>query len=633
MPIEDVQASIDQGLLDDAGDDDEYEDYDDDEEFADDEEPAEFSSGVIEFCPAGSPCKASGDVVRRKGVIFRSGVYPGQRFAMTPAELRELAANFTAVPIDAGHPSAPSPLDNKLGQLESVEMGADGQTLLGVVAFPRWLEERLGDARRMVSATFNRSTRRLKSLSLVMNPAITDAELVAFAAGRPSGVIHAPAAFTRPEKTAMYETPEQKRARLDRHLANTDLGRAVLSGAARPLSESTRLHLKGTPEGRAVLAARDDAATFSGVAGAPPAVATPGYHSGPSDLAIKGMIDAVPVEPGDESEAALLRAAWEADGPALVAAIRERIASIESYADARPHSARMGGVAAIWPPGLRADAHWWVRLRHMLRALEGGKPGKPLAYAGPTRGERMEGHGRLVARAAMRSGLYKLSDLIGQANGRRGRVPSGRPPAEAMASYATAFARSKGPGLAEAHQEAHRGMAREADAYAESSALAALLDGDALATALGLAAGKAIAAAGGEESVARDYADRRAMEPRPADPDESALATVAAELKTAGVTADTPDAGRAVRELQARHRALSDAVDRHRTEGRDAVKAEAAQVVSEALAGRHSPLQKLIDAAAESPRAFADGFAAAIKATPLEALEELPAGGFCNVLL
>lgn len=154
----------------------------------DDDAPAEFGSPVVTFCSANAPCRTSGDGVRRKGVIFRAGDYPEQEFALTPDELRELARTFRGpIALDHGHPGSEGPLDGTMGHLEAVEASPDGTTLYGTVAFARWLDDRLGDARRLVSAAFHKATKRLHSLSLVTSPIIPDTELLAaFASSRPS---------------------------------------------------------------------------------------------------------------------------------------------------------------------------------------------------------------------------------------------------------------------------------------------------------------------------------------------------------------------------------------------------------------------------------------------------------------
>jgi hypothetical protein len=120
----------------------------------------------------------TGEVLRR-GLIFRAGDYPNQRFSMNPRQLARVVDDFEPVPIDLGHPHAESPMDGHFGELRSVELSADGKDLYGTVALPRWLEEKLGDKRRLVSATFDRLTRKLKRLSLVTKPHISDAELMA----------------------------------------------------------------------------------------------------------------------------------------------------------------------------------------------------------------------------------------------------------------------------------------------------------------------------------------------------------------------------------------------------------------------------------------------------------------------
>jgi hypothetical protein len=120
----------------------------------------------------------TGEVLRR-GLIFRAGDYPNQRFSMNPRQLARVVDDFEPVPIDLGHPHAESPMDGHFGELRSVELSADGKDLYGTVALPRWLEDKLGDKRRLVSATFDRMTRKLKRLSLVTKPHISDAELMA----------------------------------------------------------------------------------------------------------------------------------------------------------------------------------------------------------------------------------------------------------------------------------------------------------------------------------------------------------------------------------------------------------------------------------------------------------------------
>jgi hypothetical protein len=131
--------------------------------------PVEFSRG-----PAPAP---DGGMVKRRGVIFRSGDYSAShQFTMTPEQLKEVASTFKGpIKLDHGHPSVDGPVD--FGTLESVEASPDGTTLFGVTATPPWLNQAIGDARWLVSASFDRATRAIRRLSLVTRPAIGDAEL------------------------------------------------------------------------------------------------------------------------------------------------------------------------------------------------------------------------------------------------------------------------------------------------------------------------------------------------------------------------------------------------------------------------------------------------------------------------
>lgn len=132
---------------------------------------------VVEFARGPERLDASGDVVRRRGVIFRAGDYSATHaFAMTPDELKSVASTFRGpIPIDHGHPTTDGPID--FGRLESVEASPDGTTLYGTTATPAWLDNALGEARWLVSASFDRATKAIRRLSLVTRPAIPDAEL------------------------------------------------------------------------------------------------------------------------------------------------------------------------------------------------------------------------------------------------------------------------------------------------------------------------------------------------------------------------------------------------------------------------------------------------------------------------
>lgn len=123
-----------------------------------------------------APLHDAGDVVYRTGLVFRAGDYPDKDFAMTPEELSAAVEAFNEpLPIDLEH--VPTLLDQKLGELVSVEASEDGSELHGIVALPKWLDAVLPE--RKVSATWDRATKTLAGLALVRNPRVSDAALMA----------------------------------------------------------------------------------------------------------------------------------------------------------------------------------------------------------------------------------------------------------------------------------------------------------------------------------------------------------------------------------------------------------------------------------------------------------------------
>lgn len=136
------------------------------------------SEGVAEFELDAETKKPTEDGwVYRTGKIFEAGQYKDKKFEISPEELCEAIADFKPVDLDLEH--MPTILDGKLGKLEAVALGADGWSLIGTVRLPKWLDEQLGDADRKVSATWDRSTKRLNKLALVRNPRVKDAAVMA----------------------------------------------------------------------------------------------------------------------------------------------------------------------------------------------------------------------------------------------------------------------------------------------------------------------------------------------------------------------------------------------------------------------------------------------------------------------
>lgn len=117
--------------------------------------------------------------VYRIGKLFEAGDYPDKDYSMTPDELATAAAAFAPgdAPVDIEHMD--TVLSNRLGEVVSVESTDDGKELRGIVALPKWLDVALGSSARKVSATWNRATKRLEGLALVLSPRVSDAALMA----------------------------------------------------------------------------------------------------------------------------------------------------------------------------------------------------------------------------------------------------------------------------------------------------------------------------------------------------------------------------------------------------------------------------------------------------------------------
>jgi len=123
--------------------------------------------------------------VERRGLIFKFGSYPDKGFSLTPEEYAAANAGISGVPIDLSH--TPTILDGNLGHLFAAEV--KGDELHGTVRLPKWLDDVLDAGKRKVSCEWDRATKRLRKLSLVPEPRIPDAVLMAaFSAAHPEAV-------------------------------------------------------------------------------------------------------------------------------------------------------------------------------------------------------------------------------------------------------------------------------------------------------------------------------------------------------------------------------------------------------------------------------------------------------------
>lgn len=125
---------------------------------------------------------SDGELVIREGVLFEAGDYPDKQFSMTPEELLAATADFSPVPVGLEH--VPNVLDGKLGEVREIWLDDDGVSLRGRVALPKWLDDVVPEDQRKVSAEWNRATKRMEKLDLVLEPRVAGAALFAAFAAR-----------------------------------------------------------------------------------------------------------------------------------------------------------------------------------------------------------------------------------------------------------------------------------------------------------------------------------------------------------------------------------------------------------------------------------------------------------------
>lgn len=130
------------------------------------------------------PSALADDWVEYKdSLLFRSGAYPSKSYSMTPEELKAAVEQFTeAVPNELEHINSvgiATILDGKLGHVQDVRLSDDGTELRGTVKIPKWLDTAWSTPHKQVSAVWDRGTKTLKALGLVMKGHVKGAALMA----------------------------------------------------------------------------------------------------------------------------------------------------------------------------------------------------------------------------------------------------------------------------------------------------------------------------------------------------------------------------------------------------------------------------------------------------------------------
>lgn len=141
---------------------------------------AEQTSHEVTYATFTGAATTNGMVIK-EGKIFEAGDYPDKAISFSPEDLQTAVSVFSPVDLDLEH--IPTVLDGKLGSLQEIRTADDGKTLLGKVAIPEWLDKAVGSAPLKVSCTWDRASKKLAKLALVLQPRVSDAAVMsAFAA-------------------------------------------------------------------------------------------------------------------------------------------------------------------------------------------------------------------------------------------------------------------------------------------------------------------------------------------------------------------------------------------------------------------------------------------------------------------
>lgn len=151
------------------------------------DEKVEHSIG---FSTTKTPTKAGGyNLYEAK--IFETGDYPDKDFNLTETQADEAILDFRPVGLDSQH--GESPFDGKLGTLLDVKRV--GNEIFGTLAIPEPIDSILDNpARRKLSATWDKKSKKIVGLAMVKHPRVADAAFTA-----------AFAEFAKTSETISYE--------------------------------------------------------------------------------------------------------------------------------------------------------------------------------------------------------------------------------------------------------------------------------------------------------------------------------------------------------------------------------------------------------------------------------------------
>jgi hypothetical protein len=139
----------------------------------------------------GAPRFDGDSVIYEDSLLFRCGKYEDRAFEMSPEEAWLAVDQFEApVPNELEHVNTlgiQTIIDGKFGEVRELRLSEDGEEVRGTVAIPQWLYTIWEGPQKSVSAVWDRTSKTLKKLGLVVEGRVPDAALMAaFAATYPN---------------------------------------------------------------------------------------------------------------------------------------------------------------------------------------------------------------------------------------------------------------------------------------------------------------------------------------------------------------------------------------------------------------------------------------------------------------
>jgi hypothetical protein len=139
----------------------------------------------------GKPRFDGDSVIYEDSLLFRCGKYEDRAFEMSPEEAWLAVDQFEApVPNELEHLNTlgiQTIIDGKFGEVREIRLSEDGEEVRGTVAIPQWLYTIWEGPQKSVSAVWDRTSKTLKKLGLVVQGRVPDAALMAaFSAAYPS---------------------------------------------------------------------------------------------------------------------------------------------------------------------------------------------------------------------------------------------------------------------------------------------------------------------------------------------------------------------------------------------------------------------------------------------------------------